>query len=228
MSSKLDAAHRVLLWRLALGETGGEFLKDLEAKTDTSVRKALVAAGLIEEPKRKIGGKGAALIYLELTDKGWAWCQSNLGEPLGFRGRPSTMAGVVLERLLRLVQDFLASGTQTRSFGQFVQQARRTRLAAANAGEPPVGLPQQIAAACRTLAGGKENVRVRLADLRERLPNIAPDSLDAALLQMETDRTLSLYALDDPREITAADRRAVLRTATGHERHILYFGGQHS
>lgn len=84
-----------------------------------------------------------------------------------------------------------------------------------------------IANACQKLGNGRENVRIRLAELRAEL-NSPRAELDAALRAMERDGSLSLYPLDNPQEITAADREAAIVTFTGHKRHILYFGGRAS
>lgn len=72
------------------------------------------------------------------------------------------------------------------------------------------------------------NVRVRLADLRAALPDIPRDRLDAALLAMATRGGVALYPLENPVEIQPRDREAVLRTPTGHERHLVYLGGKPS
>jgi hypothetical protein len=45
------------------------------------------------------------------------------------------------------------------------------------------------------------------------------------LLAMSEAGELTLYKLDNPREILAEDREAAIMTSTGDERHILYFGG---
>lgn len=232
MSFEPDPLQRLLLWRLAVSDEGGEFLKELDAKSlDATRRRALIREGLVEDQPRKIGGKGRALSYLELTDKGWAWCQGHLGEAFKFRGAPPKLAGIVLERLLALLKDYFESQNQTSSFGEFVLQARSKRAMTASPSEASArdghsnGVADQIRHACLDLAQGRENARVRLADLRRRLAAVDRRTLDQALLQMERAGELSLYELNDPREIGDTDRDAVLRTAAGNERHVVYFGG---
>lgn len=60
-------------------------------------------------------------------------------------------------------------------------------------------------------AGGKQlETRVRLADLREALPNVPRKQLDETLKQMQTDGDLVLYRNDDPQDMTPRDRGAQL------------------
>lgn len=235
MSFVPDASQRLLLWRLAVSEEGKEFVKDIETKSFTAAkRQPLAREGLIVESKLKFGGKGRALPHLELTDKGWAWCQSHLGEPFKFRGPTPKLAGVVLERLLGLLQRYFEAQDQTASFGEFVLQSRSQKRAA----EPASGhgydrdgqsdrIASQVRKACRDLANGRDNSRIRLSELRDRV-RVERHVLDQTLFDMERSGELSLYELNDPREIQDSDRDAALRTSTGNPRHVVYFGGQAS
>ena len=74
------------------------------------------------------------------------------------------------------------------------------------------------------LGEGKTNVRVRIADLGKEL-KVSKEELDKTLLEMERSGELSLYPLDDPRQIRQEDIDAALKTSTGNERHLVYFGG---
>lgn len=232
MSFEPDPLQHLLLLRLAVSEEGGEFLKNVETSSLSPARRApLVRAGLVDEQKRKIDGKGAALIYFELTEQGWAWCQNHLDESFRFRGQTPKLTAIVLKRLLLLLKTYFETQEHTASFGKFIQQASKGTEAATADTHRENGhgeLESDLRRACLDLGRGRENVRVRLADLRSRLPTVPRPILDDALRQMEGDGQLSLYALDDPAEITAADKDAVLRTSAGNERHILYFGGTSS
>lgn len=232
MSFEPDPLQHLLLLRLAVSEQGGEFLKNVETSSLTPARRTpLVREGLVDEQKQKIDGKGAALIHFELTEKGWAWCQNHLDEPFRFRGQTPKLTAIVLERLLLLLKTYFETQDHTASFGKFIQQASRNRTAIAPEAYRDNGhgeLESDLRRACLELGHGRENVRVRLADLRSRLPTVPRPILDDALRRMEGDGQLSLYALDNPAEITAADKDAVLRTSAGNERHILYFGGTSS
>lgn len=237
MSFTPDSLQRLLLWRLAVSEEGGEFLKNIEVSSLSPARRSpLVREGLIEEQRHKISETGRALSYLELTDKGWAWCQNHLAESFQIRRQTPRLAAIVLERLLALMKDYFDSESGVGSFGEFVLQARSGRSTVAPTGSVPASsdaerngdVAREIRHACLELGQGRTNTRVRLADLRRSLTSVSRKALDDALLTMERAGELSLYSLDDPREITATDRDAALRTAAGSERHIVYFGGSGS
>lgn len=72
---------------------------------------------------------------------------------------------------------------------------------------------------------GGEGNRIYLADIRDRLPQHDHRAVSNALFDMSRADELSLYQLDDPREITPRHRDAAVQTSTGKERHILYYGG---
>lgn len=80
---------------------------------------------------------------------------------------------------------------------------------------------KRIVDAATSLARGRTG-RVRIADLKEELGNPSDAEFHKALLQLETSGKATLYPLDDPREITARDRAAMVRTPSGSERHLLY------
>lgn len=212
----LDRTQHLILLRLAVSE-GGAFLKDLEGGASVTRRRRLVQAGLIETSKRRSPSTARPAIYLELTDRGWAWCSAHLGDPIG-QGSPALVAGV-LSGTLALLARFIERQPHTHSLGHLVLQAGPPACAA-----PPEGLDAQIGAACLALAGGQPKVRIRLVHLRARLPAIAREVLDRALLDLERDGVLVLYPLDDPREIGPDDRAAALYTPSGNARHIVYFG----
>lgn len=229
MSVEPEPLQRLLLWRLAVSEDGGEFLKNVEAKLDPAKRRALIREGLITEGKRKPSGGGRGVTYLELTEKGWAWCQTNLDAELKTR---SSLAVPVLQRLLARLKNFFENQDQTVSFGQLIQQSRPKAVASPD--DSPAGngrvadLERAIRETCLELGAGRENVRVRLSELRVRMNEVPGPLLDGTLLEMERAGKLSLYSLDNPQEIRPEDRGAALRTAAGNERHIVYFGGRAS
>lgn len=228
MSFEPDPLQRLLFWRLAVTEEGGEFLKEIKPTPDAGKRRPLVREGYLVEEKRRPPQGGRPVTYLELTEKGWAWCQNNLEAELS----RSALSAFVLQRLLGLLKSYFENQTHTVSLGQFIQQARTRREASAAApveGNGYAGeLEQTIRSACLDLGHGRENVRIRLADLRSRLRDVPESALDGKLLEMEREGKLSLYGLDNPQEIRSEDRQAAIRTATGHERHIVYFGGRAS
>ncbi len=226
MSFHPDPMQQLVLWRLAVSDEGGEFLKDFESDIKPTKRNPLEREQLIDVEKRTSPKTGRAATYLKLTDKGWAWCQNHLGEE--FKSR-SLLSTPILQRLLGLMRVHFEGSEHATSFGQFVSQARRQASATKSSGNghtsADADLADIIRRTCRELANGQSNVRVRLADLRGRLPESSRSAVDQKLLEMEQAGELSLYRLDNPQEIQDADRDAVLHTATGNERHIVYFGG---
>lgn len=220
---ELDAMQRLLLWRLAVTEKG-EFLKEINTSLSATKRKELVRDGYLVEEKKRHPKTGRAAAFLTLDDKGWSWCHEHLRDELNTR---STQTTPILGRLLGLLADYFDAQEQTNSFGQLVLQALQARHQESSTSpeEPPPrgALEENIRAACLQLGNGRRNVRVRLADLRQAVP-ADRSQLDEKLLEMERRGEITLYPLDDPREVGPDDREAILTTAAGCERHILYFG----
>jgi hypothetical protein len=228
MQNELDSQQRMLLWLLLVQPDGGMFLNDTGIKfSPASKRKSLVTWGFIEESKRrKQDGKGRAVAYVSLLDKGWEWCQDHLHEPIP--ALKSTRE--VLQGLLQILGGYFSQQDQCCSLGDLVNQARKGPAspvaAPATIDEHP--LRERIREVCRAITGGAEGVRIRLADVRTRMTNVETEQLNAMLLQMEREGSISLYRLDNPEEITEADKAAALVTVGGTENHILYEGGLHS
>ena len=221
MSFECKPTQHFLLWRMAVG--GGEdFLTNLPA--DSTVRKPLVRAGLIAENKRANPGAKTtrAVTYLSLTEQGWAWCQENMTWPKKAR---LPRSGMVLELLLPRLHAMLQRGEAVTSLGDFISQSESVPVVPT---PPRPDIHQAIRDACRDLANGREGVRIRLVDLRGRLTAFAAEEITRGVSDLSHKGELSLYRLDDPREIQPADREAAVLTSTGEEKHILYFGGMAS
>ena len=105
------------------------------------------------------------------------------------------------------------------------ETASSSVLATGNEVAPNTGLGARIRAACLELGGGREAVRVRLADLRRRLVDVPADELTAGVRELSRRGELTLYPLDDPRQITPDDEAAAIRSSTDVPQHILYYGG---
>lgn len=118
--------------------------------------------------------------------------------------------------------------------GQFTKKPVTAKVK--KRGEMSVGSPEHAAIVDKAvgeqllaLGGGETNTRIRIADLRNAFAGGLDDAeLNAALWRMMQSGKLSVYRLDDPREITAEDKKAALRTSTGEEKHIIYYGGESS
>ena len=81
---------------------------------------------------------------------------------------------------------------------------------------------QRIRDAAYKAAGNRWDARVRLADLREALPDMPREQLDELLREMEAAGELTLYRLDDPAEIKDRDKQAAMTLVGGDKRHIFY------
>ena len=108
------------------------------------------------------------------------------------------------------------------------RQRRAAELRAANpARQQARHDAADVSSAYYQASGGKENARVRLADLRDKLSHLPRERQDAALQHLATRKKggTALYPLENPVEVTARDRAAALRTATGHGRDVVYHSG---
>jgi hypothetical protein len=213
MNDPLSPRAQLFLWRLA-ASGGGDWLKEIKPDIKKD-RRRLKEAGLIEEEKRKRPESGghAKPLYITLTDRGWAWLSDHFEAELP----PRANAAETLRRLLAKIKDHLE--LKQLSLAEFLRPSRD-----GGAVQPPE-IGRQIETAYYRLSGGQPNVRVRLADLRAALPDLPPEQVNAALLNLESRGRATLYPLDNPLEIRPEDREAVVRTSTGDVRHIVYLGG---
>lgn len=207
MSPELSEMQRLFLWRIIAGG-GEEWLKHVKPSLDTRKRNSLVQAGLVETERRRDPDTNGVGLHVRVLDAGWDWAARNMDATLPTR---STAGSLVLQLILARLRGFLAE----RNLDLATILGPSVRAA---------DLSDRIADACMKLGGGRANVRVRLADLRRQLPDVAREDLDTMLLQMSRDHTLTLYRLDNPAEVQAEDRAAALVTASGEPRHIVYLG----
>jgi hypothetical protein len=186
-------------------------------------RSALIAAGLLETERR-----GRAL-HLIATDAAWQWASAHLTTEL----MASKAAGPILQDLLTQLGKFLA--TRGLVLADLLTSACTPELAAPGGvatllgSEPhpkqqhaPLGpVRGRIRDTVLGLTGGRSRQRVRLAALRERLPELPRRELDSILLAMQSDEQLVLYRLDNPAELRPADEQAALLIGTS-PRHLVY------
>lgn len=211
----LTPAETLALWRLAVD--GGEaWNKDVRPELKRESRQRLADAGLIEAAKRRNPeGKGSPM-RLTLADAGWAWIAANLDADLTSR---SPAAAGILARLLLVLKRYMERADV--SLADLL--APPPASAAAEPATPVDGdLSARVASAYFALSEDRPNVRVRLADLRRRLPEVPRDALDRELLRLDSSGVASLYWFDDPREVRPDDREAALMTPAGDERHMIY------
>lgn len=221
------AEHR-LLWKL-VANSGEGFNNDIAA--DKGPRDSLQRARLIEVEKRarQSGKRIVQAIYLRLTDAGWAWCNQNMSW-LKPRGKAEQFLNTLLQRL-KIVFERQVTASSLADFINNSAPATSDLPTTPTKSTPPTETPRdtkldiRIRAACLELGGGREAVRIRIADLRKRLADVSSDELTEGLCELSRRRELTLYPLDDPRQITADDEAAAIHSSTGVPQHILYYGG---
>ena len=185
----LTKMQTLILWALLARPGATAPQKDFKPAVKKADRDALKTQGLIAERKQ---GRG---IWLEVTERGWAWASDHLGADLP---SGSTAGCGVLQNWLSRIKLFLdAKG-----------------FALADLLAPPaasaVPLPDRIRAAYLACTGGALNQRVFLKSLRENLGDVPREALDDALRAMHGHDGAQLSGTDNPRELTLADRAARL------------------
>jgi hypothetical protein len=153
-------------------------------------------------------------VFLELTDRGWAWAAANFAAPLS----RSTAGSVVLGRMLGRLGAFLAA--REIALAEFISPALPPSPTEAPAAAAP-DLAARIRAAYLAVTGGGINQQVRLADIRQGLAEDSREAVDAALIALERSGGAGLLPLEDPTKILPADREAVLLVG-GRPRHLLW------
>ncbi len=208
MSFEPTPRQVLAIWRmLFMGERplAGDLAKRLGKKGRVE-RDQLVTAGVIELlPVAKPGrGKRAAL-----TEKGWAWAQENLDAEVS----QSKLAAEVLKAVLKHLKRYMET------LGLALSEVIRPNPTYSGA-----DLEELVREVYFGLSGGRSNIRIRLSELRNGLQGVPRPDLDSILLRMQGDGLLSLYGLDDPKEIRIEDEQAAINIA-GFEKHIVYLGG---
>jgi hypothetical protein len=209
MSSSLTPKQVLILWYL-IGKGGAAWRGEIRPEPTGKDRKALEKAKIAASEKR---GRS---IWIEVTDTGWAWANDHLASPLPTR---TQSAGPIFQAWLKHLQAFLRR--EGHALGDvFASPVKLTRTEV----DSPIALEDRIRSVYLDATGGVWNRRVRLAELRRRLSDVAKEPLDAALLKMQQAAQLVLFRLDNQREITEADREAALSVG-GEPRHVLHMGG---
>jgi hypothetical protein len=229
--SELSPEEHQLLWMLVTH--GGEvFQGTLNIPKVKPFRDGLERRGLVTVSwrKRQLPEEPAKRgLFLELTPAGWTWCNEQLHWPPP--SRPKSKADMVLGWLLPRLKMLLDRGEAAANLADFINKSHPDAPPPEPAPAPPqppmtgATLEERIGAACLELGGGKQAVRVRIADVRKRLPDVPHDTLTEAIVNLARQRRLTLYPLDDPRQVTDEDKAAAIVSSTGVPQHILYYGG---
>jgi hypothetical protein len=210
------------MWALLVREKAGAFQSELKPKPDKLDRDALEDKGLIKwwkAPRAR-----ARPIWIEVTDKGWAWAGENLSAQLPAK---SPAGAEILQAWLTKLQLFI--NTRGLVLADVLGPQKLSPLNGANKHEqaenditpPNLSLRDRIRAAYIATTGGSFNKRALLRDIRARLKDVDRGTLDEELKLMQRDEQAVLYSLDNRVEITEADRQAAISFA-GEQRHILW------
>jgi hypothetical protein len=212
MNVNPDPLQVLFLWGLLA--RGGEGWKT-DLKPELKGRYApLRRAGLLEEEGRPHPDTGRPRKWIRLSEAGWAWAEARLDAPVSPR---STAAGPVLQGVLTRLKAYLtATGVP------LVEMiCPETVAAGPTPAAPAPPLAARIRSAYLADSAGHWGVRVRLAALRRFLGDISRPVLDAALLELARTERLALYPLDDPLDVTDADREAAIERL-GQRFHVVY------
>ena len=231
MSASLTPTQTLILWYL-LGRGGSAWLMDIRPEPRTAkVWRDLERAGLVMSEKRhrearptkgphKSRGSARGVknprqtnsLWIEVTDAGWAWANSNLSSPVPAK---TLSAGPILQAWLTRLHAFMERrGITLAEIVGAVSDSNNVDR------ETQTALETRIRQAYLQVTGGAWNQRVRLSDLRGLLGGVERSALDAALLKMQQAARLVLFRLDNQREITDEDRQAALLLG-GEPRHVL-------
>ena len=121
------------MWALLATEKAGAFQTDLKPKPTPNDREALETAGLITWKKN---GK----IWIEVTAKGWAWANENLGRALPIK---STAGAAVLDAWL-VKLDTLLDARGLKLADVFGPQPTAQLSANGHAGKRPIGAAKSL------------------------------------------------------------------------------------
>ena len=196
----------LILWALLARENAAAFQNELKPEPEKADRDALTEDRLITWEKR------GQRIWIEVTEKGWAWAEHNLNAVLPANSRAGSQ---ILQAWLSRLKAFL----EARNFAlaDVLAPQPSTETAGGPPAEPSAPAPcdcaavrERIRKAYLEITGGRLNARALLSDLRPRLKDIDRDTLDDALGRMHLEDGTTLSGLNNPQEITLAIRDAGL------------------
>lgn len=201
--------------------TGEEPLQSkVQPKLEPKLRKEMIEARLIDTiPIEK--GRGEKIVLL---DRAWKWMAEHLDMKIPGQLK---IAAPALEGLLHKIHAFLQANDLTLVDLISARQVMNESLGTdSNEEDVPENYTVEscwspLQKAYFVLSGGQSNKRVRLSELRKRIPDIPREIVDRCLLEKQKEGRLVLYQLDDPLEIYPDDNEAAIDVA-GYKRHIIY------
>ncbi len=199
MHRQLNATQRLIMWNL-VANGGSRLQKEIRPRAIPKLRLPLETWNLVRV--KRLGAQGNRI---SVTEEGWAWASENMGELPNPREKAPDQ---VLCQVLRALRYFL--------------ERENIPLAEVFATKPPV--EELIRQAYNGLSAGQKNVRVRLAELRRHVEEPRA-TVDGALAGMMRKNELTMFRMDDPKQIRSADQEAAFQTPSGTEMHLVYLGG---
>lgn len=233
MNRDVSPKQALFLWKMITAETpelrepkAGSATPRLDPKKE---RQPLIDKGYLNTDKR-----GPAT-HLVLTDKAWAWAAGNVDVEL--MKSNSKVGAEALQGLLRRLLPYLQRNELQLSslFATLPENAEGEHGSTISSppvaleGRPTPGAPREtdvqlgktVEQACLRLTGGQRQQRVRLARLRELLPQVPRQVLDATLLALQDAGRAVLYRDDNTSGLTAVDHEAALYVGDA-PRHLVY------
>jgi hypothetical protein len=157
-------------------------------------RTPLLKGGYIELEKR------GRTQHILLTDRAWAWARDDLRQLELKKNKAERTVDLILRKLGAYLDD------------------RQLTLVDLLKPRPP---SEQIRRAYLAASGGALKTRVRLSDLRSALPQLERKVFDRALMELFETQQISLFPLDNPREIRSSDERDAFNLS-GIKQHVVY------
>jgi len=189
---ELKPFERLILWKLML--TGdGLMMRDLPGSFTAKMRQRLCDEGLIFVEK-----KGRAKIVKLHEENAWSWAVQNLDSEIS---KKAFFAGEVLQEVFTRLEKYIS--THDIVLAKLLEPASDS--------SEPDDPERRIKDAYSFVSGGKWNVRVRIAQLKEYLSEMSNVQIDAVLKKMLLEKKIYLYPFDDPLECTQVDESAAVR-----------------
>lgn len=194
----------LILWALLVRESAAAFQNELKPEPEKEDRDALKDEGLITSEKR------GRRIWVEVTDKGWAWAGRNLGAALPAN---SGAGSQILQAWLTRLKAFMDARGFALADVLSPQNSGQAAAGVVSAPSPSPALDygavrKRIREAYLDITGGRLNTRTLLSDIRQRLKSIDRPTVDDALRRMHVEEGTTLSGLNNPQEITPAIRDA--------------------
>jgi hypothetical protein len=184
----------LILWALLARDHAAAFQKELKPEPEKADRVALIDEGLIKSEKR------GQRIWIEVTDKGWAWAGKNLGAPLPAN---SSASGHILQAWLMRLKAFM----DTRGMVLADVLGPQVSVQGAAGGSVAAQLDyaamrERVRQAYLDITEARLNTRALLSDIRKKLKDIDHGTLDDVLRRMHLENGTTLSGLNNPQEIT--------------------------